>query len=77
MGGAHGRGTLVVQIDANATLGTLQRQGSGRLNHVDTNELWLQERAAKGEFTVDKIPRGGNVEPKGAKAAIKCLTGKR
>ena len=50
-----------IKIDAKATLGTLRRQRSGRLKHVDTNELWLQERVAKGEFEVDKIPRVGNV----------------
>ena len=34
--------------DASACLGIIQRQGLGRLRHINTGYLWVQEKAAAG-----------------------------
>ena len=46
--------------DSSASHGTLQRLGSGRVKHLQTRQLWLQEKVYRGEVTVEKIPRERN-----------------
>ena len=46
--------------DSSASHGTLQRLGSGRVKHLQTRQLWLQEEVFNGEVTVQKIPRERN-----------------
>lgn len=46
--------------DASAAKSILMRQGIGRTKHIDVQSLWLQERVAGGELTVEKIPRERN-----------------
>ena len=46
--------------DSSASHGTLQRLGSGRVKHLQTRQLWLQEKVYSGEVTVEKIPRERN-----------------
>ena len=46
--------------DSSASHGTLQRLGSGRVKHLQTRQLWLQEKVYNGEVTVEKIPRERN-----------------
>ena len=46
--------------DSSASHGTLQRLGSGRVKHLQTRQLWLQEKVFNGEVTVQKIPRERN-----------------
>ena len=52
--GLHLRG------DSSASHGTLQRLGSGRVKHLQTRQLWLQEKVFAGEITVEKVPRCDN-----------------
>ena len=52
--GLHLRG------DSSASHGTLQRLGSGRVKHLQTRQLWLQEKVFAGEITVEKVPRRDN-----------------
>ena len=52
--GLHLRG------DSSASHGTLQRLGSGRIKHLQTRQLWLQERVYVGDVSVEKIPRAVN-----------------
>ena len=47
--------------DSSAAKGTLARQGSGKVKHLDTKQLWLQERIKKNEIEYIKIPRLQNV----------------
>ena len=42
--------------DASACLGIIQRQGLGRLRHIDTHYLWVQEKAASKELQYSKVP---------------------
>ena len=46
--------------DSSASHGTLQRQGAGRIKHLQTRQLWLQEKVHEGSITIEKIPRERN-----------------
>ena len=41
--------------DASATLSIVQRQGLGKLRHVNVQYLWTQERIRGGDFAVGKV----------------------
>jgi hypothetical protein len=41
--------------DASAALAIIARQGIGKLRHLDTNYLWIQEKAAKKEIDFKKV----------------------
>ena len=45
---------------ATAAIGICKRQGLGRVRHLATVDLWVQQRVANDEFTVKKIPRAVN-----------------
>ncbi len=46
---------LGLKAGSSARLGAAQRQGLGRLWHVQTRYLWVQERVRGGEVLVSKI----------------------
>ena len=52
--GLHLRG------DSSASHGTLNRLGAGRIKHLHTRQLWLQERVYSGEVSVEKVGRSIN-----------------
>ena len=41
--------------DASAAFGIIRRQGLGKLRHIDTNYLWIQEKAAKKAIGYGKV----------------------
>ena len=45
----------VVLGDASAALAIVARRGLGKLRHLDTNYLWIQEKVAKGEMNFKKV----------------------
>ena len=51
---------LHLRGDSSASQGTLQRLGSGRVKHLQTRQLWLQEKVYSGEVSVEKIMRKDN-----------------
>ena len=51
---------LNLSTDSSAARGIVQRQGAGRVKHLDIKTLWLQERENVGDFAIIKIPRIGN-----------------
>ena len=51
---------LHLRGDSSAAQGTLNRLGSGRVKHLQTRQLWLQEKVFAGEVTVEKIVRSVN-----------------
>ena len=51
---------LLLRGDSSASHGTLQRLGSGRVKHLQTRQLWLQERVYSGALTIQKVPRQKN-----------------
>ncbi len=44
-----------VWADASAALGIIQRRGLGKVRHIDTHHLWIQEVAAKKKLKYGKI----------------------
>ena len=60
-----------VWTDSSATLGICGRQGLGKLRHIDTQCLWIQQRVRDGTITLLKVR--GEVNP--ADVFTKHLTG--
>ena len=46
--------------DSSAAKGTLSRQGSGKVKHLETKQLWMQEKISNEVIKYDKIPRSKN-----------------
>ena len=44
-----------VWIDASAAMGILNRQGCGKLRHLDTQLRWVQQKALWGNVKYEKI----------------------
>ena len=51
--GAHMNG--VVLGDASAAIAIVARRGLGKLRRLDTNYLWIQEKAATGDLNFKKV----------------------
>ena len=51
---------LHLRGDSSAAYGTLQRLGSGKVKHLQTRQLWLQERVFTGAVSVEKVDRKYN-----------------
>ena len=47
--------------DSSACAGILNREGTGRIKHLEIRQLWLQEKTARGHLTFNKIPRAVNL----------------
>ena len=45
----------VVLGDASAALAIVDPRGLGKLRHLDTNYLWIQEKAAEGDLNFKKV----------------------
>ena len=60
-------GNIVIEIDASAAQGMMQRRGIGRMRHLEVQELWTQEALAKGHFKIKKIPNDANTADLGTK----------
>ena len=52
---------LELKTDASSARGVIMRQGVGEVRHLHIKQLWLQERVAKGDLVVTKIPRSANL----------------
>ena len=52
---------LTIKTDANAAKGISMRQGLGKLRHIETNQLWLQDKVHRGEFGIDKVDGKYNI----------------
>ena len=44
-----------VKSDASAAIGIAQRRGMGKVRHIETNQLWLQEKVVNGTIRITKI----------------------
>jgi hypothetical protein len=58
---------LVIVTDSNSAIGTVSRQGLGKLRHVQTRYLWVQERVARNELTTEKVGTLNNPSDMGTK----------
>ena len=52
---------LRLLTDASAAVGVCRRQGAGKQKHLSVKQLWAQGQEARGELTIDKIPRIDNI----------------
>ena len=43
--------------DSSAARGIIQREGAGRVKHLDIKTLWMQERETAGDLSIHKVPR--------------------
>ena len=57
---------LDVQTDATAAIGICKRKGLGKIRHLATSDLWVQDKLRSNAFTLTKI--SGDVNP------ADCLT---
>ena len=47
---------LRVHSDATAAIGIARRRGMGKIRHLDTTDLWVQEVVRSGRVELVKIP---------------------
>ena len=52
--------SLVVATDAAAAIGICRRRGLGKIRHLATADLWVQDRIKKGDFKLLKVPGVSN-----------------
>ena len=52
-----------VQINTDSSTGksVASRRGAGKIRHLDTRDLWIQERVAKGDIMIEKVRGEDNV----------------
>ena len=50
-----------VHSDATAAIGICRRKGLGKVRHLDCTDLWIQESARAGRFTIHKVD--GQINP--------------
>ena len=53
--------SLRIRTDASAAIGIRRRRGLGKIRHLATADLWIQERVRSGEFIIEKIAGENNV----------------
>ena len=51
---------LTMKVDASAALGVIQRRGVGKIRHLQTGSLWLQEQQLRDVITFRKTPGSDN-----------------
>ena len=54
-------GKALIQADASAALGVVQRKGAGAIRHLETRLLWVQEQEIKKKIEYIKI--AGTINP--------------
>eukprot|EP00972_Heterocapsa_arctica_P085461 12594962-Heterocapsa_arctica.AAC.1 len=52
---------LFIESDSSSARAFSSRRGLGRQRHVQTRYLWIQDRVAKGDFSIVKEPTDENV----------------
>jgi hypothetical protein len=51
---------LTVATDATAAIGIARRRGLGKVRHLATADLWIQDRIRKGDFALVKVAGADN-----------------
>ena len=44
-----------VWVDASAARGIVHRKGCGKVRHIDTQLLWMQQRDVRGDMAINKV----------------------
>ena len=50
-----------VRTDSSAAKGIASRKGLGKVRHIEVNQLWIQDKVAKGEIELVKAPGTENI----------------
>ena len=62
LGNKHnGKIWIKLGTDASAARGMAQRKGLGQVRHLETNQMWVQDRIAWGDLMVEKIGGKKNI----------------
>ena len=51
---------VTIMTDATAAIGIARRRGLGKVRHLATADLWIQDRLRKKDFALVKIPGAEN-----------------
>ena len=60
-------GAMELQVDANAAIGIIGRQGLGKVRHLDLSYLWLQAAVRGKQVVLRKVLSGDNMGDVGTK----------
>ena len=52
---------LTLRTDSTAAIGITRRRGLGKIRHLATADLWVQDRVRAGDFRLEKVPGADNV----------------
>ena len=52
---------IEVLTDATAAIGICRRRGPGKIRHLSTADLWIQERVKSGEIVLTKVAGESNI----------------
>ena len=58
---------LVIKTDSSAAKGIASRRGVGKVRHLHTPCLWVQQRIFRRDLSVEKVPGPQNVADLGTK----------
>ena len=53
--------TLTLQTDSTAAIGICRRRGLGKIRHLATADLWVQDRIRAGDFSLKKVLGAENI----------------
>ena len=56
----HREKGIVIETDSTAASGIVHREGCGKVKHLETRQLWLQQHVQEKDVAVKKIPRARN-----------------
>ena len=70
--GCEYENALEIRTDASAAIGIANRIGIGKIRHIETNQLWLQQKVLEGKLVVSKVKGEDNL----ADALTKPVDGK-
>merc|ERR1712026_11355 len=54
------QGKIGIYTDASAAIGMVQRQGTGKVRHIEVGMLWIQQNQKEGEIEVAKVDGKNN-----------------
>ena len=52
---------IQINTDASVAKSIAMRRGTGNVRHIEVNQLWVQERVAKGELEIRKVGTEENI----------------
>ena len=51
---------ILIRTDATAAIGICRRRGLGKVRHLATADLWVQDRLRAGDFRLEKVAGADN-----------------